>query len=330
LDKYAKDNIHSVHLRFQPGAAEVSWRNYHNPEVMGDLSGSGMPKDMINILPRGTVAVMTQSLNMAELLKPINEALKPLLEGEEGAMITALLQENLGMTLDELLSIPKGDFVLAFTGLKMQQIQDAGPMPMPQFIVGMSVANQDNLGKLQAALARQNALMMMNMVGIQVINKPGRFFIASQGHVAAINAGQAADPLAGNAKAMMEKNDFAGVLRFAPISAIIQQLAEDDPDADLAISVLNEFKQASIASSFGKDRSSSLLRLDFKDPQTNSLRQLVDIIRRVAQEVDLDDFGGFGGAEAPDDFVVPPDGLKAIPRIPGEPAPKPKGINPKK
>ncbi len=306
LDKYAKDNVHSVHLRFQPGAAEVSWLSYHSPEVMGDLSGSSMPKDMVSILPQGTVAVMTQSLNMAEALKVINDSLKSVLEGPEGELVTEMLQESLEMTLDELFSIPKGDFLLAFTGLEMQNIEDAGPMPMPQFILGMSVANQDNLGKLQAALARQNALMMMNMVGIQVINKPGRFYIASQGHVAAINAGQAANPLGGNTKTMMEKNDFAGVLRFAPISAMMQQLAEGDPDADLAISVLNEFKQASAASSFSKDRQSILMRLDFRDPQTNGLRQLVDVIRRVAQEVDLEDLGGFGGGEVPEGFVVPP------------------------
>ena len=79
-----------------------------------------------------------------------------------------------------------------------------------------------------------------------------------------------------------------------------------DPDADLAISVLNEFKQASAASSFSKDRQSILMRLDFRDPQTNGLRQLVDVIRRVAQEVDLEDLGGFGGGEVPEGFVVPP------------------------
>ena len=98
--------------------------------------------------------------------------------------------------------------------------------------------------------------------------------------------------------AVLGQNDMGGYLKFAGVAALINQMAEGDPDAMMAAQIMGKLDEFNLKSTFGKvvGKQTISTQLTFKDKRTNGLKQLVNLITEIAQTAGINQ--AFPGADA--------------------------------
>ena len=185
-------------------------------------------------------------------MKPIRDImikqLLPLLKNGEAAEMTQEIENMMGLTIEDVLTIPKGDFLAVFDGLELGG--DLGVMP--QFLLGMTIDNKANFNKLLNNPAIQGFLPSLNAFGMQIAQNENAFFICSQNHGPAVNGGKAQNPAA-NKHLKLLSGDMGGYIQFDAVRALIQKLGEGDPEAQMMAQVLGKFDEATYRGTFGDD-----------------------------------------------------------------------------
>ena len=308
MPEMIKDMEISATLRFEPGKAIASMGSTYNAELYkGEFSKGGLDKGLLGMVPGNAILAGTEAFNFKPIRDMLLKDVIPMLEkaGEDfGEDFAQQVQNALGLTFEELLTIPKGDFLLVFDGLV--QADELDP-PMPNFLIGMTIDNKANLQKLLDNPAVAGGLAVPRAYGMDLTHNEKGLFFYSANHAKAVNDGRTANPAAPAHLAVLA-NDIGGYVKFGAVVALINRLAADDPDAQQIIQVLSKLDQGSLTGTFGKGTQSLDAELTFLDKKTNGLKQLVDLIKEI------DFAGAFGGAlpEAPQALA---------PQIEIEPAP---------
>jgi len=284
LDKFTKDTAYAMTMNFEDGAVSTDFTAYANEDLFKEnLSKGGLDKRLINLIPTDSILVVAQAVNMDPVRDMVKEHIMPLMEEELGEVFEQM-EEMIGLTMDELMSIPKGDFLAVWEGLDMVE-GDFGPQPTPKLILGMTVENRKNLNKLMNNPQLQGMLPLLATVGLQIAQSEQGFFICSKDHATAVNDGKAAKPIKGAHKDLIAKNDYAGFLRFAPLTKVIQNFAGEEDEAQMAIDELKRLDEASFSGDMKGATQTGNMTLKFKDRKTNGLKQLIETGQRIYEMV---------------------------------------------
>ena len=212
-----------------------------------------------------------------------NKHLMPLIKNELGGELDQIMEqmeEMIGLNLDELMSIPKGDFLAAWEGVEMVE-GDFGPQPTPKLLLGMTVENRKNLNKLMNNPQLQGMLPLLATVGLQIAQSETGFFICSKDHADAVNEGKAAKPIKGANRDLIANNDYAGFFRFAGLAKVIQMFAGEEEQAQMVIDELKQMDEVRFSGDMKGAKQSGNMTLKFKDKKTNGLKQLIDTGQRL-------------------------------------------------
>jgi len=284
LDKFTKDTAYAMTMNFEDGEMSTDFTAYGNEDLFdGNLSKGGLDKGLIKLIPADSILVAAEAINMAVARDMVKEHIMPLMEEELGEIFDQM-EEMIGLTMDELMSIPKGDFLAVWEGLDMVE-GDFGPQPTPKLILGMTVENRKNLNKLMNNPQLQGMLPLLATVGLQIAQSEKGFFICSKDHAAAVNEGKAAKPIKGAHKELIGNNDYAGLLRFAPLAKVIQKFAGEEEEAQMAIDELKRLDEVSFSGAMKGPTQTGNVTLKFKDKKTNGLKQLVETGQRIFEMV---------------------------------------------
>ncbi|MDP6903046.1 MAG: DUF4836 family protein [Verrucomicrobiota bacterium] len=280
LDQFTKDTAYAMTVNFEDGKMSSDIIAYGNEDLFKEnLSKGGLDKDLVNLIPSDPILVVAQAVNMDPVRDMVKEHLMPLMEEELGEVFEQM-EEMIGLSMDELMSIPKGDFLAVWESLAMVE-GDFGPQPTPKLILGMTIENRKNLNKLMNNPQLQAVLPMLATVGLQIAQSETGFFICSQNHAAAVNEGKATKPIKGAHRDLIAKNDYAGFFRFAPLVKIIQQFAGEEEQAKMAIKELNRLDEVNFSGDMKGATQRGNMTLKFKDKKTNGLKQLIETGQRI-------------------------------------------------
>lgn len=290
MDMY-KDLTYSATASFDAGElnADMTMSFGKKDNQFAAMGGKGADASLLNLVPDNTIMAMAESINMAPMRKLFNEDILPLLlKQPEFEEVLAMMEQEIGLTLEELLSIPKGDIILSWDSLEMAE-GDFGPTPEVGFLFGLTVENWVAANKLiNNEQLQQGMTMLKSTLGIQFAQNQKALFITSKKHANAVAEGKVANPVKNAKRAMLGKHVAGGFMRFAGMADVIEVMAEGDENADQAIKILRKFDEAS----FTSNMLSMNGKLTFKDKKTNSLKQLVDMTTHLSQEYFDNGFGG--------------------------------------
>jgi len=283
MDMY-KDLTYSATASFDAGElnADVTVSFGKESNQFAEMGGKGADDALLNLVPDNTIVAFAESGNMAAIRKYFNKDIMPLLlKNPEFEEVLAMMEQEIGLTLEELLSIPKGDIILSWDSLEMAE-GDFGPTPEVGFLFGLTVENWVAANKLiNNEQLQQGMTMLKSTLGIQFAQNQKALFITSKKHANAVAEGKVANPVKGAKRAMLGKHVAGGFVRFAGIADVIEVMAEGDEDAEQAIRILRKFDEAS----FTSDMLSMKGKLTFRDKKTNGLKQLVDLSTQLTQEI---------------------------------------------
>ena len=278
-----KDLTYSASVSFDAGEvnADVTMSFGKENNQFAEMGGKGADSALLNLVPDNTIVAVAESVNMAVIRKFFNKDIMPLLlKNPEFEEVLAMMEDEIGLTLEDLLSIPKGDVILSWDSLEMAE-GDFGPTPAVGFLVGLTVDNWVAANKLiNNEQLQEGMTMLKSMFGIQFAQNQKALFITSKKHANAVAEGKVANPVKGAKRAMLGKHVAGGFVRFAGIADVIEVMAEGDEDAEQAIKILRKFDEAS----FTSDMLSMKSKLTFKDKKTNALKQIVDLSVEMAGE----------------------------------------------
>ena len=277
-----KDLTYSTTLSFDPGAINTDLTISFGKEdnQFAGMGGKGADATLLDLVPQNTIAAFAESLNMAAIRKLFNKDIMPLLlKNPEFEEVLAMMEAEIGLTLKELLSIPKGDFILSWDSLEMAE-GDFGPTPAVGFLVGLTVDNWVAANKLiNNEKLQEGMTTLKGMFGIQFAQNQKALFITSKKHANAVAEGKVANSVKGKKRAMLGKHVAGGYVRFAGIADVIEVMAEGEEEAAMAVDILRKFDEAS----FTSDMTSMNATLTFTDKKTNSLKQLIDLSIKFAK-----------------------------------------------
>lgn len=299
VQKFSKDLAYAITVDFQPGKVSMGVDyHYDNELFQDDYSKGGLDAGLVNLIPADSILVAAEAVQMKPVREMVTKHVLPALgEGEFGELIQQA-EAMIGLTVGELLEIPKGDFLAVWDGLEMKE-GDFGPQPAPKLLLGMTVENRKPLNKIMNNPQVQALLPMLATVGLQIAQSEEGVFLCSRNHANAINNGKAEAPVKGAHRALIAKNDIGGYFRFAPLAQMIQGLAPDEAEAQMVIAELKRLNEVTFSSNFEKGRQSGIVALSFKDEKTNALKQLIQTGERVYKLAQTAGIGAPGfGAEA--------------------------------
>jgi len=283
-------------VRFEAGSVEVGLASYSKQGLIeGNLSKGGLDKNLLKSVPDNAIVAGSAAINMKPIREfMIKEVLPPLKNGEFAEFVQQA-ENALGLTFEELLSIPKGDFLLVFDGLHQE---DEFEPPMPRFLLGLSIDNKANLKKLLDNPGVAGGLAVPRAYGMDLTHTDKGLFFYSENYAEAVQNGKVKNPANARHLAVLGQNDMGGYLKFAGVAALINQMAEGDPDAMMAAQLMGKLDEFSLKSTFGKvvGEQTFSTQLTFKDKQTNGLKQLVNLITEIAQTAGINQ--AFPGADA--------------------------------
>jgi len=282
MDLY-KDLTYSSTVSFDAGAVTVDFSGSFGKkenEKFANMAGKGADASLLNMVPDDSILAFAESVNMKAVRKMFNEDILPLLEdNDEFGEVLELIEENLGLTLKELLSIPKGDVVLSWDSLEMAE-GDFGPEPKVGFVFGFTVENWKAANKLINNPELQEGMAMLKgMLGIQFAQNQKALFITTDKHAGAVAEGTTVNPIKGARRNLLGKHVAGGFIRFDRVADVVETMAEGDEDADKIVEILRVFDEAS----FTSDMLSMKGKLTFKDKKTNALKQIVDLSVELAE-----------------------------------------------
>ena len=313
----AKDMEYTIAVRFEPGSVDVDMISYTDSELYKGLSKGGLDKSLLKLVPNNAILAGAEAFNMKPVRDIMIKQVLPLLKNGEAAEMTQEIENMLGLTIEDVLTIPKGDFLAVFDGLKLGG--EVGMMP--QFLLGLTIDNRANFNKLLNNPAVQGFLPSLNAFGIQIAQNENAFFICSQNHGPAVNGGQAQKPAAKRHQKLLG-GDMGGYIQFDAVKALIQQLGEGEEEAQMIAQVVGKLDEATFTGTFGDDgKQGTFAKLTFKDKKANGLKQLVDLSMQIASmagELGAS-FPGDLGAGVPEIEIAP--AVEELPAIPVDPKP---------
>ena len=280
---------YSSTVSFEPGAVTMDFSAAFGDEKekFDAMGGKGIDAPLLNMVPDDSILAFAESLNMKPIRKMINEDVLPLFnEFEEFEEVIEMMEENLGITIDDLLSIPKGDFMLSWDSLEMAE-GDFGPQPKFGFVLGLTVENWVAANKLINNPELQQAMAMLKgMFGIQFAQNQKALFLTTDKHAGAVAEGTTVNPIKGARRNTLGKNVMGGFIRFDRVADVVETMAEGEEEADQVVEVLRVFDEAS----FTSDMFSMKGKLTLNDKKTNSLKQIIDLsveLAEMAQEIGI-------------------------------------------
>ena len=282
--KLSKNAAYALTMNFEAGRMDMAAVEYNETELIeGDMSRGGLDKALVDLIPNNSIMAMGFAMNMKPVREMMNKHVLPELLAQEGVEeMVAQAEAMIGLTLEGLMEIPKGDFLAVWDGLKMEE-GDFGPQPSPQLMLGMTVENRKNLNKIMNNPQVQGLLPMLATVGMQIAQTEEGIFLCSRNHANAINNGKNENPIKGDHRDLISKNDFGGFFRFAPLVKVIRGMAPpEEAEVQMFLGELNRLDEITMSGSMLKDgKQSSSISLRFKDKKTNALRQLIQTGERV-------------------------------------------------
>jgi len=309
----AKDMEYTIAVRFEPGSIDMDMISYTDSELYKGISKGGLDKSLLKLVPNNAILAGAEAFNMKPIRDIMIKQVLPLLKNGEAAEMTQEIENMMGLTIEDVLTIPKGDFLAVFDGLELGG--DLGMMP--QFLLGMTIDNKANFNKLLNNPAIQGFLPSLNAFGMQIAQNEHAFFICSQNHGPAVNGGQAQNPAAKRHQKMLS-GDMGGYIQIDAVRALIQKLGEGEEEAQGIAQILGKLDEASFTGTMGDSEQGMFAKLTFKDKKANGLKQLVDLSMQIASmagELDAS-FPGDPGARAEQAIQIAP----AV-EIPVEPEP---------
>ena len=283
-EKLSKNAAYALTMNFEAGRMDMAAVEYNETELIeGDLSRGGLDKALVDLIPNNSIMAMGFAMNMKPMREMMNKHVLPELLAQEGVEeMVAQAEAMIGLTLEGLMEIPKGDFLAVWDGLKMEE-GDFGPQPSPQLMLGMTVENRKNLNKIMNNPQVQGLLPMLATVGMQIAQTEEGIFLCSRNHANAINNGKNENPIKGDHRDLISKNDVGGFFRFAPLVKVIRGMVPPDAaEVQTALGELNRLDEITMSGSMLKDgKQSSSVSLTFKDKKTNALRQLIQTGERI-------------------------------------------------
>ena len=296
----AKDMEYTMAVRFEPGSIDMDVISYTDSELYKGLSKGGLDKSFLKLVPNNAILAGAEAINMKPLRDIMIKQLLPLLKNGEAAEMTQEIENMMGLTIEYVLTIPKGDFLAVFDGIELGG--DLGVMP--QFLLGMTIDNKANFNKLLNNPAIQGFLPSLNAFGMQIAQNGNAFFICSQNHGPAVNGGQAQNPAAKRHQKMLS-GDMGGYIQIDAVRALIQKLGEGEEEAQRIAQILGKLDEAFFTGSMGDNEQDMLAKLTFKDKKANGLKQLADLIKQIASMTDELD-ASFPGEEAQEAIEIAP------------------------
>ncbi|MBT6957102.1 MAG: DUF4836 family protein [Opitutae bacterium] len=290
LKKYMDTKI-TAGINFGKGSINASTRYFMDNKAYTDMLGDGVSPKLLNALPSKPTFLMGSSLNMKAARKSISEIYLPFIreamEDEDFGMDNPL--PIVGASINELMAIPGGDFVLYLRDV----VKAPGPLPMPQaeFIVGMSLNNRGMFDKILDKLTtpkdpkekKMNIEQTLGFLGISMVRKDDAIFLCHTKFVREVQSGKSLDPIEKKHRDKLASSTAHYFLDFPRLAKLAETwVPPKQKDQDGMKQVLDFLKSMDHMEMNQQKDMTSTMTLSFKDKEQNSLRTFGEFIKKLA------------------------------------------------
>jgi len=271
-------------VHFDPGAAVLDMFYSTDADFMKKLKPAGK-KELVDLIPQNALGSMSYAFDMVNSRKWMKEeylpALKMIEGGEAIAFAEIALMGALGLNFDNLLDIPKGEFMFTFIDMEMAKDPDFGfEQPKPKLLFGMTVENQAHVKTIIQKIEEQGAIDAMAEAGFGLVQNKDRFYIGSNELLDAAKLGRLPNAIKGANRVVHTGNEMAMTIDFNQIIRIAQDF--DAPDE--AVAILKKFNQFQVLGNLKKGHYKYEMKLLFGDKKTNGLKQIIDMAQELADQ----------------------------------------------
>ena len=290
LKKYLDTKI-TAGINFGKGSIKASTRYFMDNEEYTDMLGDGVSPKLLNVLPAKPTFLMGSSLNMKAARKSISEVYLPFIreamEDEDFGMDSPL--PIVGASINELMAIPGGDFVLYLRDV----VKAPGPLPMPQaeFIVGFSLNNRGMFDKILDKLTtpkdpkekKMNIEQTLGFLGISMVRKDDAVFLCHTKFVREVQSGKSLDPIEKKHRDKLASSTAHYFLDFPRLAKLAETwVPPKQKDQDGMKQVMDFLKSLDHMEMNQQKDLTSTMTLSFKDKERNSLRTFGEFIKKLA------------------------------------------------
>lgn len=271
-------------LHFDPGAVSFDAFISSDAEYMKNIKPAPK-KELVDLIPQKTLGSLAYSFDMEGSRKWMKEeylpALKKMDGGEAIAVAEIAIMGMLGLNFNDLMDIPKGEFMFTFIDMEKRVDPDFGfEEPRPKLLFGMTVANQKNLKTIIDKVTEEGLIEGMGEVGFGLVTVNDRFFIGNNELLDAARLGRLPNAVKGPKRNVLTDNEVSMVIDFEQIL----RLAQDFDAPDEAVDVLRMFDQFQALGNMKKDLYKYQVKLLFRDKKANGLKQLINLAEKFAEQ----------------------------------------------
>ena len=271
-------------LHFDPGAVSFDAFVSTDAEYM-KLFKPAPKKELVDLIPQKALGSLVYSFDLEGTRKWMKEeylpALKKMDGGEALALAEIAIMGALGLNFNDLMDIPKGEFMFTFIDVEKRVDPDFGfEEPRPKLLFGMTVANQKNLKSIIDKIAEEGVLEEMAAAGFGQVTIKDRFFLGNNELLDAARLGRLPNAVKGPKRNVLTDNEIAMAIDFQQIL----RLAQDFDAPDEAVEVLRMFDQFQVLGNMKKDLYKYEMKLLFRDKKANGLKQLINLAEKVAEQ----------------------------------------------
>jgi hypothetical protein len=290
LKKYMDTKI-SAGINFGKGSINASTRYFMENKEYTDMLGDGVSPKLLNVLPSKPTFLMGSSLNMKAARKSISEVYLPFIreamEDEDFGMDSPL--PIVGASINEVMAIPGGDFVLYLRDV----VKAPGPIPLPQaeFIVGFSLNNRGMFDKILDKLTtpkdpkekKMNIEQTLGFLGISMVRKDDAVFLCHTKFVREVQSGKSLDPIEKEHRDKLASSTAHYFLDFPRLAKLAETwVPPKQKDQDGMKQVMDFLKSLDHMEMNQKKDLTATMTLSFKDKERNSLRTFGEFIKKLA------------------------------------------------
>ncbi len=300
LMKFATDTRISMQVNFGNGSIEGRSRYFMKENPLADIAGKGVSPKLLDVLPSKPTLFAGMSMNMAPMRKMLEEMYLPILKEfmEEDFSMDKVMPQA-GMSINDMLDIPGGDFVLYLRDV----MKAKGPLPLPQadFILGLSIKDRGKFDKLMDKVMQPkdpkpdqpkiNMDQILGMFGMAMTRKDDSIFLSHARYAKELKEGKSSDPLEKPHRDKLASSYAHFFLDFGRLAGIAETwIPKEEMEEEAVQQALAFLKKMDRLTVTQKQDYSSSMRLTFKDKKQNSLRAFGGFIKEMAS-AGLPEFG---------------------------------------
>ena len=245
---------------FGKGLVRVDANFALSKPLSADPSGKGVPKELLDALPREALLVLTASANPDVIIKSIGDTANVTVIADADKQLAEM---GLTFTTAKILGVLGGDVVLA-------ALPADAPGASPTGMLVATIKDPAAVDGMIKELEAKGIPLILKAVGLQLFRKDNRLCLAPERLRSALEGANAGGSLPQTTRDLLASNDLS-------LHADVQAIAANPSAAPFA-EVLAHFRSLTLSGNADVDKAGATLTINLTDDKSNSLSQLMQAI----------------------------------------------------